>query len=146
MGRSEPYGCYSRKLGRAVTPQQNTQMTVTLPITQKALLETLQLSRYEATQQGKPCRARGSGLQREAFPLSNCTTEQNWRDFVRGKIKTRIFARGRLKQKGQRKKRQSDETWYRKGEKPTAKQPRNTPSRDRAIKGIRRPLRRHTSG
>ena len=77
MGRSEPYGCYSRKLGRAVTPQQNTQMTVTLPITLKALLETLQLSRYEATQQGKPCKARDSGLQREAFPLSNCTTELN---------------------------------------------------------------------
>ena len=52
MGRSEPYGCYSRKPGRAVTPQQN-EMTVTLPITQKALLETLQLSRYEVTQQGK---------------------------------------------------------------------------------------------
>ena len=78
MGRSEPYGCYSRKLGRAVTPQQNIQMTpITLPITQKALLETLQLSRYEATQQGKPCKARDSGLQREAFPLSNFTTEQN---------------------------------------------------------------------
>ena len=36
-------------------------MNVTLPITQNALLETLQLSRYEATQQGKPCRARDSG-------------------------------------------------------------------------------------
>jgi len=51
MGRSEPYGCYSRKLGRAVRSQQNTQMTVTLPITQKALLQTLQPSRYEGRKQ-----------------------------------------------------------------------------------------------
>ena len=34
----------------------------------------------------------------------------------------------------------------RKGEESTAKQPRNTPFRDRAIKGIRKPHRRHTSG
>ena len=49
MGRSEPHGCYSRKLGRAVAPQQNAQMNVTLPITQKALMETLQLLRNGTT-------------------------------------------------------------------------------------------------
>ena len=34
----------------------------------------------------------------------------------------------------------------RKGEKSTAKQLGNAPSSDRAVKDIRQPLRRHTSG
>ena len=80
-------------------------MNVTLPITQKALLETLELSRYEATQQWKPCRARDSDLQREdvqrdAFAISNCITEQN-KTRLPSENQNEIFCTGGLKQKGQ---------------------------------------------
>ena len=47
----------------------------------------------------KPCRARGSGLQREAFPLSNCTTEQNLRRLHPGENHNEVFCTGAPKTK-----------------------------------------------
>ena len=70
-----------------------------------------------------------------AFPIT--PLDNIWRDLVQ-KIITRLLARGHLETK--RTKKNAPKNTVQKRGKPTAKQPPNTPSRDRAIKGIRQPF------
>ena len=78
------------------------------------------------------------------FPFPITPLDDIWRDFVQKKIITRLLARGHLETK--RTTKNAPKNTVLKRGKPTAKQPRNTLSRDKAIKGIRQPLRRRTSG